>query len=365
MRYIPSFRKSSPFYFKNSMDEEGNANLIENVTFAGGQDSLINLNLESVYGPFKILDQIPESNFNFMVNKTYELFIPIKLITDSYENIKAHTLIGNNLYSVLSSLIAIIYHQGIIVANVTEITTNHQEPKYSVSFSGNRVVNVFDQEYNVTQSDKFAVEQKQDEQFVGVCLIVQITPEIQKFDSVKNFEVKSRAGKGGLGIELIYGEPTFIEPQCLEQSALYCAAFFDEPQYDELDLNWLKFGFSGEVMTNYDQRSFIDYDLPYEQWLTQKFKKASLYFDTFDQRYELTATQGGKLFKLSLLLDNAPSLGQIRSEGSPLKEDRKMLIADSIDWATIIWDTDSININDVKYGPIHSYYWAKRKRIIV
>ncbi|EAY02353.1 hypothetical protein TVAG_054510 [Trichomonas vaginalis G3] len=338
------------------MDDDNGNNVLDNPGTYGGQESTINIELDSVYGPFKVVNQIPEILFPFMADKAFEIFIPIKIIIESYEAIKLHQLVGNNVYQCTSSLIAAIFHQGIIIANQLE---NGQ-----IEFSGNRLIIVFDADWNVTQTERYPLQQKPDEMFVGVTLIFKVTQEMQKFDSAKNYDIKSKSGKGSHGIAIIYAEPALVEPQCLDQTSMDCVAFYAKPQYDEMELNWLKFGFSGEVMSNYDIRNFEDYDLPYENWLTQRFKKASLYFDTIDSRYELTATQGGKVFKLSQLLDNAPSLGQIRSEGSPLKEDKKMLIVDGLDWPTIIWGEKTITINDVQYGPIHSYFWAKRKRII-
>ena len=314
--------------------------------------------LKNVLGPFIFTTQIPDQCLQSLALKNVEIFLPIKRIQDDLRRLKNLIITGNNIYTVQSSLTAMLLHQGAL----------YQKESQNGTFvvGGNKVFNIYDEKYNLLEQDAEELVPKKDTTFAGFNMILTVIPEVLKFDSVKNFEIKSRSSKTpGYGLLFVYAEPTIEQPQdCLDISALECIDYVASPEYSCEDTRWCRFSLSNEPVLVYDLRNFIDYDKPYEQWLTTRLKKASLYFDTNDTRYELSSTASGKKFKLCQLTSNAPNLAGIRSEGTPIKESLKKVIADLINWNDIIWSETSVTINGTEYGPITGVLWIKRKRFI-
>ena len=318
----------------------------------------IDIEFDNVLGPFIYSAQIPESSIPFLFNRTIQLFVPIKALADEYMKVRSHILTGNNIYPIQTSLISIIFHMGVLYPT--------RSSGSSVVFDGSRVVNVFDEKFGLIQQERaFVPAPKKEPLFAGVSAIVKLIEAVPKFEGGKSFEIKSKSSKNpGNGIAFIYGEPVYSVPsEVIDISAIECVAYSSGTQYNLEDTRWLRFSLSNEPMPAYDIRNFIDYDRPLEAWLTQRFRKLSLIFELSDGRYEIIAIQGGSLFRLSKIKANT-TLASIKSDGTPLKEDKKETIADNIDWTDILWSDTSVTINDVEYGPILGALWVKRKRIL-
>ena len=323
------------------------------------ESSFTNLSLKNVLGPFIYTKSIPEHCLQSLSLKTIQVFIPINKITEDLSKIKNINITGYNVYTVNSSLTGILLHQGVLYQK--DLKPGSKE------IGGYKVLNIYDDNYSLTNQESVEVNLKKDSSFVGFNLILTILPEVKKFDTVKSFEFKSHSSKTpGYGLLFVYGEPTLIVPEnALDISSIECVSYISQPLYAYEDVRWCCFSLSNEPVMVYDIRNFIDYDKPYDQWLTQKLKRATLFFDTSDKRYELSSTSGGILFKLCLLKPNSPSLSVIRSsEGTPVKESLKTVIADSINWNNIKWTEKSVVINGTEYGPISGVFWIKRRRIL-
>jgi len=318
-----------------------------------------NLTFDSVIGPILYTQVISDSIIPFMANNIFEFFIPLEEIKKVLLNIKNYTLIGNNVYQSNSSLVAVCLHMGIIIA--TPAKDN------SIIFSGSRFVNVFDHSWQVNSSKRTEVASREDKPIVGATLLACVTQELNKFEAQKSYEIKSRASNkcSAHGFAIIYGEPCYSKPVCIDSSALECLLYAPPETILESESRWMRFGFSGEPMRIYNLLDFTDKDQPVSNWVSQKFKHSSLYLDTDECRFELTAISQGKFYRFSVLSESSPTLFQIKSDGSPIKDEKKKILLDSIEWHNIIWGIDSVTINGQLFGPLKSVFWAKRKRSFV
>lgn len=311
--------------------------------------------ISNVIGPFKFTHSISEDLYSTLIDAKIEFFVTLDLITTTFNNYKNYTLYGSYIYSANSSLAAVALHQGVIMI----------KPKNNAEFNieCSRVYNTYDDNFNLISNNKFLL--KKNDKICGVNILVQFISERETFDSVKLNDIKSRpyTKLPMVGMLFLYGEPVFSDVKCFDQSMLEGVQFMNLTSSEDIrsDNRWLIFGRSGEIMHPYSIYCFLDDDKPIEEWVSTKLKKSSLYFDTNTNRYEFCSMSINKSFRFSRLLIN-DTIYSIRNEMTPVKDDKKEILEDDIEWKNIIWGVDGVTINGNYYGPFNCFHWVKRRR---
>ncbi|OHT15431.1 hypothetical protein TRFO_42483 [Tritrichomonas foetus] len=314
------------------------------------------LNLQNVTGPVLYSHPIPERIGSLYTNEVIRFFIPIDFFKSS-SDLHPNNLFGTNVYPITSPLPAVCVHQGII----SKISSRPEE-----TFAGARVLNIYEDEdnYALDRVERFELKNVT-EKVIGVDLIIRITGIRSYFEGSKQFDVKT---KGSMtitahGFAVIFGQTIYSQVEAFDMELLSLLKQLpDDSFYDER--NWLRFGLTGEPIDCYDVRDFCDDGIPFSKWLSQKLRASSLYFDTMTDRYEMAMMLNGDkiILKLAKLHQPLQSIAQIRSDGTPIKQTSKTYMMDQIEWENVEWSEEGVTINGEFFGPIVSYFWAKRKR---
>lgn len=324
------------------------------------------LNLPNVIGPVLYSHTIPDKLGSMYVNDFIRFFIPIDSFKSSAETHPSN-MFGTDVYPIGSPLPAVCVHQGIII----KVSSKPEE-----SFLGARVLNVFDDDYNLKRSERIELKNVTDH-VVGVDLIIQIIDLRSNYEGTKKYEFKTKSSNSisSYGIAVIFGQ-TVYSSQVSQPNSIYESPFDmdllsilktseakENLQFFD-DRKWLRFSLTGEPAYCYDVLDFCDEGLPSHQWISQRLRTSTLYFDTNTDRYEIAMTQNGDKFILKMARLNQPilSLSQIRSDGTPIRQASKTIIYEQIEWENIIFGEQGITVNEQLIEPVMCYFWAKRKR---
>lgn len=321
----------------------------------------IELNLDNVIGPVLYTHTIPDKIGPMYINEIIRFFIPIDSFKIATET-RPTNMFGTNVYPINSPLPAICIHQGIIIIN----------SKPEESFLGARVLNLFDSDFNLVRNERIELKSSNNP-VVGVDLIIRVTDQRTNFEGKRQYDVKTKTSVSlsSYGIAVIFGQTVYSsqvnQPNIYDNSfdmdllnilkTPECLPFFDERK-------WCRFGLTGEPVYCYDVLDFCDEGLPFQQWVSQRLRVSTLYFDTTTDRYEIAMMLNGDKIILKMAKLNQPilSLAQIRSDGTPVRQASKTIIQEQIEWENLVFSEKGITVNEEFYGPVMSYFWAKRKR---
>lgn len=313
----------------------------------------IELDFDSVLGPFQYVDPIGEEIATLLVNQVIHIYIPISHFQFLSSSSRNCNLIGTNVYPYNSILPLVAVHQGVIFVDKQNGDQNN--------FGGARRVNIFNKDWELTREDRRVLKINGNQTIQGVDLILKVTEKIVKFEGTKQYEFKTRTSAKSPfnGLAVIFGQATHLEPETYDISQIaHMPKLINNSANDH---HWLRFGLTGEAMDSYDLVDFIDEGRPSDKWLCFQLRKSSLYLDTDIERYELSSTNG-ILFRLCKLKKPYICIAQMRSDGTPVKETKRTLIKDQISWENIVWHEKGVTVDDFLVDPILSYFWARRRR---
>ena len=289
--------------------------------------SKIELNLQNVIGPALYTHTLPDKLGSMYVNEYIRFFIPIDAFKSSTET-HPSTMFGTNVYPIGSPLPAICVHQGVII----KISSKPED-----SFLGARVLNIFDDDYNLVRSERIELKNVSD-RVIGVDVVVQVTDIRSNFEGTKQYDVKTKNSTSfsSYGIAMIFGQTVYFS-QVSQPNNIYDTSFdmdllniLKTPEAKESlpfleDRKWCRFGLTGEPAYCYDVLDFCDEGLPFQQWTSQRLRASTLYIDTTTDRYEIAMMLNGDKIILKMAKLNQPvlSLAQIRSDGTPIRQAKR------------------------------------------
>lgn len=303
-----------------------------------------------VIGPIKynkdILKYLKDPSYE---ERTLELFIPLEEVIQSFNNQKNCQVYGTNFYQITSNIPLIVLHMGII-----KITKEEDQQ----IISGSKVSNQFDisrqfGDCKTTKEDVNLCGQK----IAGVIMLICLVNSDFSFRSSSNNDIKSKSGKPDKGIAVLYGEPVFSEPLCINQvdlPYLKCVGEF----LSEKDKGWLIFGLRGEIFNAYNIYDFISYDKPPEKWVYNNFLRNSFIFDTETDRFEISRMDQ-HIFRVYSVSPSSPNVFKLKLDGKSIPNDHKSVIFDSINWNSIYWQNEGVKIFDRNFR-IKGYFWLPK-----
>lgn len=327
----------------------------------------IELNLENVIGPVLYNHTIPDKIGPMYVNDFIRFYIPIDFFKSSTETHPAN-MFGTNIYPINSPLPAVCVHQGVI---------NKTGSKPEDIFLGARVLNIYDEDFNLVRTERIELKSANNNAIVGVDIIIQVTDSRSNFEGSRQYDLKTKSSVSlaSNGVAFIFGQAVYSS-QVAQPNNVYDSSFDMEllnilktpegkeslPFFD--GRKWCRFGLTGEPVYSYDVLDFCDEGLPFQQWVSQRLRVSTLYFDTTTDRYEIAMMLNGDKIILKMAKLNQPilSLSQIRSDGTPIRQASKTIIQEQIEWENLSFSENGITVNEEYYGPVMCYFWAKRKR---
>ena len=320
------------------------------------ESKTITIDLDNVTGPVLYSGPIPESVGDDYENEVLRFVITIDNFKSSAD-LHPTNFYGTNVYPINSPLPAVCAHQGII----SKISSRPEE-----SFSGARVLNDYDSNYELQRTERLEMKGI-GEKVWGVDLIIQVTDVRTFFEGSKQYDIKTKSTTTlkTHGFAVLFGQTIYQPMEGFSMELLGLIKKLPRDDFYE-DRHWCRFGLTGEPIESYDVKDFCDDGLPFQMWLSQKLRASSLYFDTTTDRYELAMMLNGDniILKMAKLNQPLPSISQIRSDGTPIKQTSKTIVMEQIEWENLFWDENGVTVNNEYIGPIMCYFWAKRKRPI-
>lgn len=329
------------------------------------QSEQFEINLQNVIGPALYTHPIPEKIGQLYTNDIIRFFIPIDSFKSGSE-VHPANMYGTNIYPINTPLPAVCKHQGIIF----KVSSRPEE-----TYEGWRLLNEFDEGYNVIRTERTPITNIK-ERVVGIDIILQITDIRTQFEGSRQYEIKTKSSTSlsTYAIAIIFGQPIYLsqttQPNIYDNTFDMDLLFLlknDQQQpivpfYE--GRKWYRFSLTGEPVECYDILDFCDEGLPFNTWVSQRLRQSTLYFDTASDRYEMAMMLSGDkiILKLSILNQPVMYIAQIRSDGTPIRQANKTILIEQIEWENVVWNEEGVTINDEYFGPIMSYFWAKRKR---
>lgn len=200
----------------------------------------------------------------------------------------------------------------------------------------------------------------------AIQLILAIVPPPGRYQGSTQYGVKSRASNKKdtcqFGLVFIFGQPLSEMPKdAMKMKMLQFTGLEKEIIRDE---GWLRFSLTGEPISSFRMRDFVDDGVKNSEWLTVKLAKKCVYFDTEADRYEFSMAQNGHSLKLSKLKKPAVTIGRMKQDGTPIRDANKETLAEDIVSCELIWDECGVTIRGERYGDFLGYFWVKRKRVV-
>lgn len=318
-------------------------------------DSDIELDFESVFGPFLYADPLGEETASMLVNQVIHFFIPISHFSFLSSSSRNCNLAGTNVYPYNSSLPLIAVHQGVIFLDKQNGDQNN--------FNGARRVNIYKKDWELAREERRKLKITGNQTIKGVDLIIRVTEKLSKFEGTRQYEFKTRTSAKSpfYGLAVIFGQATSVEPEAYDISQIVHIPALLNCEIN--DHHWMRFGLTGEAMDSYKLVDFIDEGRPSDKWLCYQLRKSCLYLDTLSERFELSSLNG-ILFRLCKMKKPYICIAQMRSDGTPVKEFKRTMIRDSVNWEDIIWNEEGVTVLDFEVKPVLSFFWARRRRSI-
>ena len=311
-------------------------------------DQSSSIAFDDVIGTVRYKRPIPDTLVDKMVGHVFDFFIPITTFQTIARNTVSTNLVGVNVYPFQTPLTSIVFHQGVVVEG------DDGEVSYW------RVFNEYDDEWNMYNQVREPCKMAQ---VVGVEVVFRVIEKYARYEGAKQYNVRSHGSKiAANGIVFVFAQPVAIEPEMIRMKDLYGLGLEDELIGD--DEHWLRFGLTGEAMNSYNRLEFVDDGLPRTQWLSMKLRKASVYFDTETDRYELALTRNAQSIVFSRLKQPLQCAAKVKMDGTPVVDTAKEVCQENIVWKDVQWDETGVTIRGEFYGPLLCYFWGRRKRPI-